>query len=48
MVLTSASCVFNTLLPIYMVAELKLTMRSLGMFEGARGQVGGLQRRAAA
>ncbi|KAI8472200.1 MAG: major facilitator superfamily domain-containing protein [Monoraphidium minutum] len=34
MVLTSASCVFNTLLPIYMVAELKLTMRSLGMFEG--------------
>jgi hypothetical protein len=34
MALTSASCVFNTLLPIYMVAELKLTMRSLGMFEG--------------
>ena len=34
MALTSASCVFNTLLPIYMVAELKLTMRSLGAFEG--------------
>ena len=34
MALTGASCVFNSLLPIYMVAELKLTMRSLGMFEG--------------
>jgi hypothetical protein len=34
MALTSASCVFNTLLPIYMVTELKLTMRTMGMFEG--------------
>lgn len=32
--LTMASCVFNTLLPIYMVTELKMTMRSMGMFEG--------------
>jgi hypothetical protein len=36
MALTSASCVFNTLLPIYMVAELKMTMRTMGMFEGRR------------
>lgn len=36
MALTSASCVFNTLLPIYMVTELKMTMRTMGMFEGAR------------
>jgi hypothetical protein len=35
MALTSASCVFNTLLPIYMVTELKMTMRTMGMFEGA-------------
>jgi hypothetical protein len=34
MALTSASCVFNTLLPIYMVTELKMTMRTMGMFEG--------------
>lgn len=34
MALTSASCVFNTLLPIYMVTELKMTMRAMGMFEG--------------
>jgi hypothetical protein len=36
MALTSASCVFNTLLPIYMVTELKMTMRTMGMFEGAQ------------
>jgi hypothetical protein len=35
MALTSASCVFNTLLPIYMVTELRMTMRAMGMFEGA-------------
>ncbi len=29
-----ASCVFNTLLPIYMVTELKSDMRALGVFEG--------------
>lgn len=29
-----ASCVFNTLLPIYMVTELRMSMRSMGMFEG--------------
>lgn len=40
MALTSASCVFNTLLPIYMVTELKMTMRSMGMFEGEGGQGG--------
>ena len=34
MALTSASCVFNTLLPIYMVTELRMSMRSMGMFEG--------------
>lgn len=34
MMLTMASCVFNTLLPIYMVTELKMSMRSMGMFEG--------------
>lgn len=34
MSLTLASCVFNTLLPIYMVTELKMTMRNIGMFEG--------------
>jgi MFS family permease len=34
MALTSASCVFNTLLPIYMVAELKMPMASMGAFEG--------------
>lgn len=34
MALTSASCVFNTLLPIYMVTELKMSMKSMGMFEG--------------
>ena len=39
MALTSASCVFNTLLPIYMVTELKMTMRSMGMFEGKWGWV---------
>ncbi|GLI69735.1 hypothetical protein VaNZ11_014411, partial [Volvox africanus] len=32
--LTCASCVFNTALPIYMVSELKMSMRSMGMFEG--------------
>jgi hypothetical protein len=32
--LTMASCVFNTLLPIYMVTELKLNMRSMGVFDG--------------
>ena len=32
--LTMASCVFNTLLPIYMVTELKMNMRSMGAFEG--------------
>ncbi len=32
--LTMASCVFNTLMPIYMVTELKMTMRSMGVFEG--------------
>ncbi|KAL6756999.1 major facilitator superfamily domain-containing protein [Haematococcus lacustris] len=32
--LTLASCVFNTLLPVYMVTELKMSMRSMGMFEG--------------
>jgi hypothetical protein len=32
--LTMASCVFNTLLPVYMVSELKMTMKSMGMFEG--------------
>jgi MFS family permease len=32
--LTMASCVFNTLLPIYLVSELKMTMHGLGMFEG--------------
>eukprot|EP00200_Dunaliella_tertiolecta_P009812 CAMPEP_0202370656 /NCGR_PEP_ID=MMETSP1127-20130417/2221_1 /ASSEMBLY_ACC=CAM_ASM_000462 /TAXON_ID=3047 /ORGANISM="Dunaliella tertiolecta, Strain CCMP1320" /LENGTH=790 /DNA_ID=CAMNT_0048966661 /DNA_START=102 /DNA_END=2474 /DNA_ORIENTATION=- len=32
--LTMASCVFNTLLPIYMVTELRMSMRSMGMFEG--------------
>jgi hypothetical protein len=32
--LTLASCVFNTLLPIYMVTELKMSMRSMGIFEG--------------
>jgi hypothetical protein len=37
MALTSASCVFNTLLPIYMVTELKMTMKSMGMFEGKQG-----------
>jgi hypothetical protein len=37
MALTSASCVFNTLLPIYMVTELKMTMRTMGMFEGMSG-----------
>jgi hypothetical protein len=37
MALTSASCVFNTLLPIYMVTELKMTMRTMGMFEGMWG-----------
>jgi len=34
MSLTLASCVFNTLLPIYMVAELRMTMQSIGLFEG--------------
>lgn len=34
MALTSASCVFNTLLPIYMVTELNMTMKSMGVFEG--------------
>jgi len=34
MALTGASCVFNTLLPIYMVAELKMPMASMGAFEG--------------
>jgi len=29
-----ASCVFNTLLPIYLVTELRMTMQSMGMFEG--------------
>ena len=29
-----ASCVFNTLLPIYMVTELRMSMRNMGMFEG--------------
>jgi hypothetical protein len=38
MALTSASCVFNTLLPIYMVTELKMTMRTMGMFEGGLRQ----------
>lgn len=32
--LTMSSCVFNTLLPIYMVTELKMNMRSMGAFEG--------------
>ncbi|GFR42907.1 hypothetical protein Agub_g3903 [Astrephomene gubernaculifera] len=32
--LTCASCVFNTALPIYMVSELKMSMKSMGMFEG--------------
>lgn len=32
--LTLASCVFQTLLPIYMVSELKMNLQSLGMFEG--------------
>eukprot|EP00798_Chlamydomonas_sp_ICE-L_P021254 gene21254-28171_t len=32
--LTLSSCVFNTLLPIYMVSELKMSMQSMGMFEG--------------
>jgi hypothetical protein len=38
MALTSASCVFNTLLPIFMVTELKMTMKSMGMFEGGWGR----------
>jgi hypothetical protein len=42
MALTSASCVFNTLLPIYMVTELKMTMRTMGMFEGETGQQDGV------
>lgn len=32
--LTCASCIFNTLLPVYMVTELKMSMRSMGLFEG--------------
>lgn len=39
-----ASCVFNTLLPIYMVSELKMSMRSMGAFEGVMEAFGYLVR----